>query len=304
LELVANLASAAPDTVAWARDREAEGYHGVGCSDHLWVGGTSGVKPFSHIWVTIATMAAATTRVRLTTAFANNLLRHPIDVAQASMAMQIASGNRFEAGVGAGWARDEIERSGLVYPDGRTRARMFHESVVIVRELLHTGRCRFEGEHYKVDVEVLGPLPDVEVPLVASVGSPWTMRNITPLVERVELKMGRSTRDGAIDLGVLASVTEHEVRSMIEIVKDVNPAVSVSLLVFVACGTAAEPFERAFGDSLFGSFVGEPGRVAEGVRSLASWGVDRITLTQWVPGSFEAIAPHLLPGGPDVRSAR
>ena len=59
--------------------------------------------------------------------------------------------------------------------------------------------------------EVLADPP----PLVASVGSPWTMRNITPLVDRVELKFGRTTRGGALDLVALASVTSDELASMV-----------------------------------------------------------------------------------------
>ena len=74
---------------------------------------------------------------------------------------------------------------------------MFREALQIVRELLRSGTCRFEGEHYTIDVPVLGPLSETPPPLVASVGGPWTMQHITPLVDRVELAIGRATGEGS-----------------------------------------------------------------------------------------------------------
>jgi len=294
MQWFANLTTAVDDPGGWARDREAEGYDGVACSDHFWVA-RQHVTPFPHLWVTLATMAAATQHVILQPAFANNLLRHPVEFAQASLSMQVVSDGRFEAGLGAGWARDEMDRTGQTFPDGRTRARMFREAVQIVRELVAGRPCAFHGDHYQVDVPVLGPQPATPPPVVASVGSPWTMRNVTPLVERVELKMGRSTRSGGLDLAALASVTRDEVREMVDTVRSVNPAVLVSVLAFVACGPDAAPMQRALGDGLYGSMVGEPSRVAEQLRSLGELGIDRVQVSQWVPGSMSAIAPHLRP---------
>jgi alkanesulfonate monooxygenase SsuD/methylene tetrahydromethanopterin reductase-like flavin-dependent oxidoreductase (luciferase family) len=290
MQWFANLTSAVADPAGWASDREAEGYDGVACSDHFWVE-RHHVTPFPHLWVTLATMAAATERAVLQPAFANNLFRHPVEFAQASLSMQVVSGGRFEAGLGAGWARDEMERTGQVFPDGRTRARMFHEAVQIVCELVAGRPCRFEGEHYQVDVPALGPLPASPPPVTASVGSPWTMRHITPLVDRVELKMGRSTRGGGLDLAALASVTRDEVREMVDTVKSANPDVKVSMLVFVACGAEAAPMSRVLGDGLYGTMVGEPARIAEHLRSLADLGIDRAQVSQWVPGSMTAVAP-------------
>ena len=41
--------------------------------------------------------------------FANNLLRSPVEFAQAALTLQRASDGRFEAGLGAGWSREEAE---------------------------------------------------------------------------------------------------------------------------------------------------------------------------------------------------
>ena len=276
-------------------EREDEGWHGLGCSDHYFSIGRM-VRPFPHLWASLGAMGAVTHRVQLQSAFANNLLRSPVEFAQAALMVHSQSGGRVEAGLGAGWAQAEVEAAGLPYPDGRTRARMFREAVLIVRELLRSGVCRFEGEHYRVDIPVLGPLTDPPPPLVASVGSPWTMRNVTPLVDRVELTMGRASRDGANDLSTLAAVTLDEVRSMVSTVREAVPDIPVSIIAFAAAGTGpdVDKMSAALGDQVYGSFVGEPAAVADALRATAeAVGADRLQVTVWTAGSFEALAGEL-----------
>lgn len=286
------------DPGAWAREREDEGWDGVACADHFWLTRAK-VTAFGHLWVTLATMAAATRHVRLQPAFANNLFRHPVEFAQASLSMQLVSHGRYEAGLGAGWLRDELDGTGQRFPDGRERARRLREAAIIVRELVSGRPCRFEGEYYRVDVPALGDPDRMPPPLVASVGSPWTMRHVTPLVDQVELKMGRSTSGGGLDLAALGSVTIDEVRRMIDTVREAKPGVSVSVLVFVGCGTDAAArapmaaMRAALGDGLYGSMIGEPAAVVARLRGLAELGIDRLQVSQWVPGSFAALAPHL-----------
>ncbi len=292
MQWFANLTAAVDDPGGWAAEREAEGWDGVACSDHLWVA-RRGITPFPHLWVTLAAMAASTQRALLLPAFANNLFRHPVEFAQAGLSMQVVSGGRYEAGLGAGWAQDEMTRTGREFPDGRTRARMFREAAVIVREVLAGRECRFEGEHYQVDLPVLGPRPAIPPPLVLSVGSPWTMRHLTPLADRVELKMGRSTRGGGLDLAALGSVTADEVRAMVATVKDVSPDAHVSVLAFVGCGPEAAAMRPVLGDELYGSLLGEPEAVAERLRGWEELGVDRVNVSQWLPGSLAAVAPFL-----------
>ena len=230
----------------------------MACADHYFSVGRS-VRAFPHVWASLGAMAAATSRVRLQPAFANNLLRSPVELAQAVLMVHAQSGGRAEAGVGAGWSKVEVDAVGLPFPEGAVRARMLREAILIVRDLLQTGVCRFEGEHYRIDVPVLGPLTDPPPPIVASLGSPWTLRNITPLVDRVEVSVGRANRGGANDLAALGSVTVDEVRAMVDTVRDVAPDIPITFMTFAAAGTD-EGVERmrALGDALYGSLVGEP----------------------------------------------
>jgi alkanesulfonate monooxygenase SsuD/methylene tetrahydromethanopterin reductase-like flavin-dependent oxidoreductase (luciferase family) len=296
MEYFANLSEPVADPQAWARTREAEGWDGLGCSEHYWMHGTGSHRPFPHLWVTLSAMACATTKVTLTPAFANNLLRSPVEFAQASLMMQSLSGSRFEAALGAGWLAEELTRTGQAFPDGRGRARALAEALQIVRQLVTTGTCQFTGEHYSIDVPCLGPLSDTPPPIVAAVGSPWTMRHVTPLCDRVELKMGRTTRGGALDFAALASVTLDEVVDMVATVRRAKPDVPVSVLAFVAAGDSptVQFMAKALGNSFYGSLCGDPGEVAETLASLSAIGVDRVQVTEFAPDSFTALAPLLV----------
>ena len=196
-QFFANLLGSSVEPVAWARQREAEGWDGIGVTDHLWAGTT----PFSHWAVTLGQLAAVTERVTLLSCFANNLLRSPVEFAQAALALQRASGGRFEAGLGAGWSREEIEGIGACFPDPAGRAGRYAEAVRVVRELFETGRCSFAGEHYRVEVPVIGPTVERAPPIVVSVGGPRTIREVAPLADRVEIAFNAAATRGG-DQGV------------------------------------------------------------------------------------------------------
>ena len=124
-------------------------------------------------------MAVVTERVALTTAYANNLMRSPVEYAQAALSLHALSAGRFQVGLGAGWAKDEIVASGLEYPTARERAERFREAVVIVRDLLR-GPCHYDGLHYKIDLAAAGPAATPPPILAAALGGPWTIKHFAP----------------------------------------------------------------------------------------------------------------------------
>jgi alkanesulfonate monooxygenase SsuD/methylene tetrahydromethanopterin reductase-like flavin-dependent oxidoreductase (luciferase family) len=291
VQLFANLTSGRYDPQEFAVAAEQGGFDGVTCSDHYWLRDV-----FPHLWVTLAAMACATERVILAPSFANNLLRSPFEFVQASVAMQRLSKGRYEAGLGAGWTERELIATGQAFPDGRVRARMYREALLIARELFTTGACSFAGEYYTMDVPHFPAFQSTPtstpIPLVASVGGPWTVRNITPIVDRVELKFGRTTRGGSLDLPALASVTEDELRGMVAEVRAVRPDIDIGLFLMVAVGDGpeVEAAGRAFGDNLCGRFTGEPKRVLDSLLALEALGISRVQVTEFVPGSLLRLA--------------
>lgn len=289
-------AGAGPHPGHWAADKEAEGWHGVCASDHLWVGGTR----YPHVFVAATQMACATRRVRITTSFCNNLLRSPVEFAQAALALQAASDGRFEAGLGAGWLRDEIEAMGETYPDGPERVARYIEALTVARALIHTGQCNFDGRHYRVHVagdQSLAPLSANPPALIASAGGPVALRGVTPLVDRVEIKASaRSTRVGYLDFGIMATVTEAEVRGNAERVRAIRGDMPLGIFILVAAGEnpAVAQLKAGLGNGYLSRFMGHPADVAQALAGLADMGISRVQLTELVPGSHAALAPHLL----------
>jgi alkanesulfonate monooxygenase SsuD/methylene tetrahydromethanopterin reductase-like flavin-dependent oxidoreductase (luciferase family) len=292
VECAPNLVDASVDPVVWAREREAEGWPVLAAADHLW----DGTRPYPHWAVTLTQFAMATSRPRITSSFANNLLRTPVEFAQAALALQRASGGRFEAGLGAGWAEAEITGSGGTYPPPGERAARYAESMHVVRELLHHGTCTFAGEFLHIDVPLIGPAVDEPPPLVASVGGPRTIREVVPLVDRVELKVAsKATRGGALDFTALAGVDVAHLRDLVERVRAVRDDVPIGVFLMAGCGDHPRlaQLKAVLGDGLMGSLVGEPERVADVVRSMAEHGIERVQLTPYTPDTITLLAPHL-----------
>lgn len=292
MELAANYMTADVPPVEWARRREDEGWDVLACADHVF----SARRAYPHVWVTLGAFAAVTHRVTLTTAFANNLLRTPVEFAQASLEMQVLSGGRFEAGLGSGWTRDEIEGLGLTYPGPAQRADRYIEAMQIVRQLFDHGSCQFTGRHYRVDIPKIGPQPDRPPPLVGSLGGRRTIREIGPIVDRIELNVtSPATRGGVLDLAILASIATSHLDDVLAQVRDVNPTAPLTL--FVLCGIGTDERTREYEAQLAGSFLGEffgpPGKVADALHRVADRGISRVQISPFTESSFEQLAPYL-----------
>jgi len=279
----------------WARQMETEGWPGVCASDHFWVGGTR----YPHIFVAATQMACATERVQITSSFCNNLFRSPVEFAQGAMALQEASRGRFEAGLGAGWAQDEIEAIGWAYPDGPTRVSMYVEALQIVEQLFASGQCTFAGDHYNIDISGEQALAtSAERPLlIGSAGGPRSLREVTPIVDRVEIKASaRATRGGHLDLAIVASVTEDEVRRNVERVRSIRPDVPIGIFILTAAGDdpVTQGLKQNLGNGFLGRFCGAADDVAQALLELEAMGIDRVQLTELVPGSHSLLASALM----------
>lgn len=292
VECAPNLVDAGVDPAAWASQRESEGWPVLAAADHLW----DTNRAYAHWAVVLTQFAMATTRPLVTSSFGNNLLRSPVEFAQAALTLQRASHGRFEAGLGAGWAEDEITGIGLEYPSPGERAGRYAEAMTIVRTLFDTGSCRFTGRYYDVDVPMIGPEVPVKPPLVASVGGPRTIREVVPLVDRVELKVSSAaTRGGRLDFERLATVDLDHVKDLVARVRAVRHDIPIGVFLMVGCGEHPRitGIKSMLGDTLMGSFLGEPEQVADAVRSLESLGIERAQLTPYTPDTLSLLAPHL-----------
>lgn len=291
VECAPNLVDGGVDPAAWAGQREREGWPVLAAADHLW----DGTRAYAHWAVILTQFAMATTRPLITSSFANNLLRSPVEFAQAALTLQRASDGRFEAGLGAGWAEAEITGIGLTYPTPGERAGRYREAMHIVRTLFDTGTCRFDGDFYQVDVPAT--VPGVTAPpLVASVGGPRTIREVVPLVDRVELKVSSAaTRGGQLDLGRLATVDLDHLRSLVDLVRAVRDDVPIGVFLMAGCGDhpRVAAMHSVLGDTFMGRLVGHPEAVADTIRSLEDEGIGRVQITPYTPDTLALLAPHL-----------
>lgn len=299
MKYTVNLLGANDDPVAWARRREAEGWDSLSVADHFF----TGTRAYGHVFVSAAAMAMATESVAISTAFVNNLFRSPVEVAQAALQLQRISGGRFELGLGAGWAEAEATGAGIAYPDPAIRASMFIEAVQIVRHLLHEGSCRFEGQHYGIDVPTIGPFgADVDVPpppLIGSVGGRRTAREVTPHLDRVEIKAQSSaTRGGDLDLVAMSQVTDEHLLDMVRRVREAQPGVEISMFTLFSVG--GDPITRSVADvmrsggGMFRRFFGSPEQVADGLAWLESVGIARASLSPMTDDALALLAPKVL----------
>lgn len=292
MEYVCNYMAAEIHPGEWAKRREDQGWPILSVADHF----LTSTRGFPHVWVSASAMAMATDHATITTAFVNNLFRSPVEVAQAALAMSAVAGGRFELGLGAGWARHEMQAAGLEYPPPGERAGAYAEAVQIVRSILETGACQFVGDHYRIDIEGLAPLPAVRIPLVGSVGGPRTIREVTPHCDRVELKAASpATRDGGLDFGALAAIDDAHLVDLINRARSARP--DIELGVFVLCNVVDDDHTRglsaALGDGLYSRFFGTVGHVIEGLEWLESLGITRVQLSPIDDTSLDRLAASL-----------
>lgn len=140
------LTTALPRPAAEARDFaqavEHAGFDVLTFADHLG----PIMPPFSG-----ATAAAmATERLHVGTLVLNNDFRHPVETARESAGVAIATGGRFELGIGAGHMKSEYDAAGIPFDSGALRVSRLKESARLIRALLDGNDIDFDGAHYRM----------------------------------------------------------------------------------------------------------------------------------------------------------
>ncbi|MGH8961862.1 MAG: TIGR03621 family F420-dependent LLM class oxidoreductase [Jatrophihabitantaceae bacterium] len=139
------------ELAARARRAEQLGYHCVVLPDHL-LGQLSPV-------VTVATVAAATSTLRMSAFVMNNDLRHPAVLAQDLASIDVLSGGRLDVAIGAGWNKPEYDAIGLRFDPAPLRQARLAESIAVLKGLFAGSPFSFAGEHYTITDYTAGPVP-------------------------------------------------------------------------------------------------------------------------------------------------
>lgn len=129
-------------------------------------------------WVSLATAAAVTSRVRLATAVALPVEHDPISLAKTIASLDHLSGGRVSVGVGFGWNTDEMADHNV--PPGRRRT-MLREYIEAMRALWTDEEAAYDGEFVRFGPSWAWPKPaQAHVPvLLGAAGTEKNLRWIT-----------------------------------------------------------------------------------------------------------------------------
>ena len=125
-----------------ARRAEAMGIDVLVIPDHL-------VEQFAPVPF-MATVAAATERLRIGTFVINNDLRHPAVLAQDLATLDVLSGGRLEIGIGAGWNVPEYRAIGLPFDPVGRRVERLEEAIAVLKGAFGPGPFSFAGAYYTI----------------------------------------------------------------------------------------------------------------------------------------------------------
>ena len=126
-------------------------------------------------WVSLATAAAVTERIRLSTAVALPVESDPITLAKTIATLDHLSGGRVTVGAGFGWNTDELEDHQV---PARRRRTVLREYVAAMRSLWTDEEASYAGEHVSFGPSWAWPKPVQErIPVVIGAGGgPQTFR--------------------------------------------------------------------------------------------------------------------------------
>jgi probable F420-dependent oxidoreductase len=139
------------ELAARARRAEQMGYHALVLPDHL-------LAQLSPV-VAMATVAAATSTLRVSAFVLNNDLRHPAVLAQDIASIDVLSGGRVDVAIGAGWNKPEYDAIGIAFDPAPVRQARLDESITVLKGLFSGSPFSFAGEHYTITDYTAAPVP-------------------------------------------------------------------------------------------------------------------------------------------------
>lgn len=197
-------------------------------------------------------LAARTERIRLGTFVYLLAIRHPFVGARAFATLDLLSGGRAIAGVGAGWLINEWEAAGL---DPRTRGRRLDEAIALCKRLWTEDVVEHHGEFFDFGPVMFEPKP------VQRPHPPVVVGGESEAALRRAARLG----DGWIGMEQTAQTAAARVARLRALRAD--------------AGRGGEPFEVT---------VPGPVRSRDEVARWADAGVDRVIVAPWKRSS-EAI---------------
>src|SRR5712692_3437838 len=142
---------------------EELGFDSLFITDHLLTAARFYRVSWTEPMLTLAHVAAVTSRVKLGTSVLVLPTRQPVVLAKEIATLQHLSGGRFVYGIGTGWYPPEFESTGSTRQQRGVRT---DEGLEASMKLLKGAHVSFEGKYYRMDditVEPLSHVPPVWV---------------------------------------------------------------------------------------------------------------------------------------------
>lgn len=171
--------------------------------------------PTLDVLVFLATLATATSTIRLGTWVYNLALRHPIVAARAVQTLDVVSGGRVSLGVGAGWVEGEYAAVGV---DFGTRGARLDECIDALRVLWTEDTPSFAGDHVTYGAVKFEPKPpqgripilvggesDAALRRAATRGDGWIGMDHTPASAAAQVAKLRELTDRRLEVTVGAT---------------------------------------------------------------------------------------------------
>src|SRR5712691_641857 len=130
-----------------ARRAEDSGYATFLIRDHFIE------EPFGHQLApltALATVAGATTGLRVGSLVLANDYRHPVILAKEVATLDVLSNGRVKLGLGAGFSQAEYDRAGIRFDPPGVRVDRLEEAIHVLKGLFAAGPLTFAGKHYSV----------------------------------------------------------------------------------------------------------------------------------------------------------
>lgn len=242
-----------------AEAAEAAGFEGVLVSDHLFVPAEyepaylyseSGrpdfdtSTPFPDPWVTIAMMAARTTRLRFCTLIYILPLHHPLEVAKSVATLSLFTDNRVILGAGAGWMKEEFASLGV---DFARRGPRFDEMIEVLRKVWQGGVVEHKGEFFDIPPMAQTPAPPARIPIAIGGASKAALRRAAQLGDGW-LGAGNSVAEAEEILTRLSELRKQAGRenepceNIVPLTEQASPEQMAKLSALGAHGTVNYPF--------------------------------------------------------------
>ncbi|MGB3773453.1 MAG: LLM class F420-dependent oxidoreductase [Rhodococcus sp. (in: high G+C Gram-positive bacteria)] len=195
--------------VKLAQKAEELGFDSFMIPDHLG----NQVGPIAAL----GALAVATDKIRIGAAVLANGFRHPAVLAKDATTIDQISGGRLELGLGAGWLKEEYDRSGIAYESPAVRIEKLDESLTILDTLLRGQQCHFQGKHYQLDGLQGSPRPrqGPRPPIAVGGGGPKLLEVAAKHADIISL-VPSTTLDGKLKL---SEITMEKSLERVEIVR-------------------------------------------------------------------------------------